>query len=161
MKNGSRRGSKYVTMSVKGAITKPFRNNNLHIRATMLLKIKGNLMEATILLKTMQLILGHRRSKRSSSSEGVKESRSCRMLFWKMDPLTRFSRDCGIATLFPKEARAVVLIWCVEVDRVHCQPCGKALGLGDVTAALEAERPSTNDNRPRGSDWLCASIRGS
>jgi hypothetical protein len=39
----------------RGVLTKPFRNSKLHIRATMLLKIKGNLLEATILLKTILL----------------------------------------------------------------------------------------------------------
>ena len=34
-------------------LTKPFRNSKLHIRATMLLKIKGNFVEATMSLKTM------------------------------------------------------------------------------------------------------------
>ena len=31
-------------------MTKSFRNSKLHIRATMLLKIKGNFMEATMSL---------------------------------------------------------------------------------------------------------------
>ena len=38
-----------------GVLTKPFRNSKLHIRATMLLKIRGNLLEATMSLKTMRL----------------------------------------------------------------------------------------------------------
>ena len=37
----------------RGALTKSFRNSKLHIRATMLLKIKGNFWKATILLKTI------------------------------------------------------------------------------------------------------------
>jgi len=37
-----------------GVLTKPFRNSKLHIRATMLLKIRGNLLEATMSLKTMR-----------------------------------------------------------------------------------------------------------
>jgi len=36
-------------------LTKSFRNSRLHIRATMLLKIKGDFLKATILLKTIGL----------------------------------------------------------------------------------------------------------
>jgi len=36
-------------------LIKPFRNSKLHIRATMLLKIKGNFLEATMSLRTMRL----------------------------------------------------------------------------------------------------------
>jgi len=36
-----------------GALTKSFRNSKLHIRATMLLKTKGNLLKATMLLKAI------------------------------------------------------------------------------------------------------------
>src|SRR6516225_4944737 len=39
----------------RGALTKSFRNSKLHIRATMLLKIKGDFLKATILLKTIGL----------------------------------------------------------------------------------------------------------
>jgi hypothetical protein len=44
-----------LTTQCRAALTKPFRNSKLHIRATMLLKIKGNLLEATISLKTILL----------------------------------------------------------------------------------------------------------
>ena len=36
-------------------LTNPFGNSKLHTRATMLLKIKGDFMEATMSLKTIRL----------------------------------------------------------------------------------------------------------
>ena len=37
----------------RGALTKSFRNSRLHIRATMLLKTRGNFVKATMWLKTI------------------------------------------------------------------------------------------------------------
>ena len=50
-----KRGFQTQPNRCRGALTKPFRNSKLHIRATMLLKIKGNLLEATMSLKTIRL----------------------------------------------------------------------------------------------------------
>jgi len=47
--------SKLTPRPRAGVLTKPFRNSKLHLRATMLLKIKGNLMEATMSLKTIRV----------------------------------------------------------------------------------------------------------
>ena len=59
----------------RGVLTKPFRNSKLHIRATMLLKTRGNFVKATMWLKTILVTitnaLNSARSRRNLSSVAV------------------------------------------------------------------------------------------